>query len=98
MKLAHLLALLTLSLAAELAPKIRVNAVAPSLTDTPLAESLLNQDAKRENAAKRHPLKRVGSPKDIADAVCFLLGDESSWMTGQVLAVDGGLSRIRLLT
>jgi NAD(P)-dependent dehydrogenase (short-subunit alcohol dehydrogenase family) len=89
---------LTRSLAAELAPKIRVNAVAPSLTDTPLAESLLNQPAKRENAAKRHPLKRVGSPEDIAGAVCFLLGEESGWMTGQVLAVDGGLSRIRLLS
>ena len=69
---------LTRSLAAELAPKIRVNAVAPSLTDTPLAESLLNQPAKRENAAKRHPLKRVGTPKDIADTVRFLLKDDSS--------------------
>jgi NAD(P)-dependent dehydrogenase (short-subunit alcohol dehydrogenase family) len=59
---------------------------------------LLNQPAKRENAAKRHPLKRVGSPKDIADTVRSLLKDDSSWMTGQVLAVDGGLSRIRLLT
>lgn len=89
---------LTHALAAELAPKIRVNAVAPSLTDTPLAESLLNQPAKRELAAKRHPLQRVGTPGDIASAVCFLLTAESSWMTGQVLAVDGGLSRIRMLT
>lgn len=89
---------LTRSLAAELAPKIRVNAVAPSLTDTPLAKSLLSQSAKREAAAKRHPLQRVGSPEDIAAAVCFLLGDESSWMTGQVLSVDGGLSRIRMLS
>jgi NAD(P)-dependent dehydrogenase (short-subunit alcohol dehydrogenase family) len=89
---------LTRALAAELAPKIRVNAVAPSLTDTPLAGSLLNQPAKRENAAKRHPLQRVGTPSDIASAVRFLLTEDSSWMTGQVLAVDGGLSRIRLLT
>ena len=89
---------LTHALAAELAPKIRVNAVAPSLTDTPLAEALLNQPAKRENAAKRHPLQRIGTSSDIASAVCFLLGEESSWMTGQVLAVDGGLSRIRQLT
>jgi len=89
---------LTRALAAELAPKIRVNAVAPSLTDTPLASSLLNQPAKRETASKRHPLQRVGTPDDIATAVCFLLTDESSWVTGQVLAVDGGLSRIRSLT
>lgn len=66
--------------------------------DTPLAESLLNQPAKRENAAQRHPLKRIGAPKDISDAVCFLLLDHSSWITGRGLAVDGGLSRIRLLT
>ena len=89
---------LTRALAAELAPKIRVNAVAPSLTDTPLAKSLLNQPAKRENAAKRHALQRVGTPSDIASAVRFLLTEDSSWVTGQVLAVDGGLSRIRRLT
>lgn len=88
---------LTRSLAAELAPKIRVNAVAPSLTDTPLATSLLNQPAKRESAAERHPLKRVGSPEDIADAVTFLLSERSSWMTGQILHVDGGLSSARSL-
>jgi NAD(P)-dependent dehydrogenase (short-subunit alcohol dehydrogenase family) len=89
---------LTRALAAELAPKIRVNAVAPSLTDTPLAASLLNQPAKREAAAKRHPLQRVGEPSDTASAVRFLLSGESDWITGQVLAVDGGLSRIRTLT
>jgi NAD(P)-dependent dehydrogenase (short-subunit alcohol dehydrogenase family) len=88
----------TRALAAELAPKIRVNAVAPSLTDTPLAASLLNQPAKRDAASKRHPLQRIGKPTDIASAVCFLLAEEPSWMTGQVLAVDGGLSRIRSLT
>jgi NAD(P)-dependent dehydrogenase (short-subunit alcohol dehydrogenase family) len=89
---------LTRALAAELAPKVRVNAVAPSLTDTPLAGSLLNQPAKRENAAKRHALQRVGTPSDIASAVRFLLMADSSWITGQVMAVDGGLSRVRLLT
>lgn len=85
------------SLAAELAPRVRVNVVAPSLTDTPLAGSLLNQDAKRERAAERHPLGRVGAPEDIAAAIRFLLGPESTWITGQVLHVDGGLSRLRLL-
>ena len=89
---------LTRTLAAELAPKIRVNAVAPSLTDTKLAESLLNQPAKREAAAKRHPLQRVGTIDDIAAAVCFLLTEHSSWVTGQVLAVDGGMSRTRMLS
>ena len=88
---------LTRSLAAELAPKIRVNSVAPSLTDTPLATSLLNQPAKRDSAAERHPLKRVGSPRDIADAVTFLLSERSAWMTGQILHVDGGLSAARSL-
>lgn len=88
---------LTRSLAAELAPTIRVNAVAPSLTDTPLASSLLNQPARRESAAERHPLKRVGSPDDVAAMVSFLLSDQASWITGQILHVDGGLSSVRLL-
>ena len=89
---------LTRALAAELAPKIRVNAIAPSLTDTPLAQPLLNQPAKQEASAKRHPLQRVGSADDIASAVHFLLTEASDWVTGQILAVDGGLSRIRLLS
>ena len=89
---------LTRSLAAELAPNVRVNAVAPSLTDTPLAQALLNQPAKQEAAAKRHPLQRIGGAKDIASAVHFLLTEQSSWITGQVLSVDGGLSQIRLLS
>ena len=83
------------SLAAEWAPHIRVNAIAPSLTDTPLAERLLNADAKREAAANRHPLKRVGTAEDQAQAVAFLLSNRSSWITGQVLGVDGGMSRVR---
>ena len=83
------------SLAAEWAPHIRVNAIAPSLTDTPLAERLLNADAKREAAANRHPLKRVGTAEDQAQAVSFLLSNRSSWITGQVLGVDGGMSRVR---
>lgn len=88
---------LTRSLAAELAPKVRVNAVAPSLTDTPLAEQLLNNDTKREHADARHPLQRNGSPEDIAAAIAFLLSAESSWITGQVLHVDGGLSSLKMI-
>jgi len=83
------------SLAAEFAPNIRVNAVAPSLTDTPLAESLLSTDARRANSVNMHPLKRVGSIDDQVNAAMFLLGGESSWITGQVLHVDGGLSAIK---
>lgn len=83
------------SLAAELAPKIRVNVIAPSLTDTPLASPLLNTDAKREAAAKRHPLQQVGNPDDVAELCAFLLSDASRFMTGQVLRPDGGLSSVR---
>lgn len=85
------------SLAAEYAPLIRVNVLAPSLTDTPLAERLLGNDAKREASANRHPLKRVGSISDLAQAAAFLLSERSSWITGQVLGVDGGMSSLRSL-
>lgn len=84
------------SLAAEWAPTVRVNAVAPSLTDTPLAEKLLRNDKQRDAAEDRHPLKRIGSPADIAEAAHYLLSDRSGWMTGQVLHVDGGMSRVRI--
>ncbi len=87
---------LTRSLAAELAPAIRVNCIAPSLTDTPLAEALLNSDAKREANAKRHPLQRVGQSEDIAEMAAFLLGDKSTWITGQIIHVDGGMSSVKL--
>jgi len=86
---------LALSLAAELAPKIRVNIIAPSLTDTPLAGNLLNSDAKKEAAAKRHPLQQTGDAEDVAKLAAFLLGDKSKFMTGQILRPDGGLSSIR---
>lgn len=87
---------LTRALAAELAPVIRVNAVAPSLTNTPLAENLLNSDAKREANAARHPLKRVGEAKDIAAMAAFLLSDQASWISGQIMHVDGGISALRV--
>ena len=82
------------SLAAELAPKTRVNLIAPSITNTPLADRFLNNEAKMEKSAQRHPLKRVGQADDIAALTRFLLSDESSWMTGQILGLDGGMSTL----
>lgn len=87
---------LTRSLAAELAPRIRVNAIAPSLTDTPLASQLLSSDEKRKASAERHPLKRVGSAEDIAGLAAYLLTEKASWITGQILHVDGGMSSVRI--
>lgn len=87
---------LTRSLAAELAPKIRVNAIAPSLTDTPLANTLLNSEPKREAAAKRHPLQQVGRAEDVAKLTAFLLSNDSAFITGQILRPDGGLSSVRV--
>ncbi|ADF52638.1 MAG: NAD(P)-dependent oxidoreductase [Zunongwangia sp.] len=84
------------SLAAEYAPSLRVNVVSPSLTDTPLAEKLLNNDKKKEKMDQRHPLKRVGTTADIANMTAFLLSEESSWITGQILGVDGGLSTLNI--
>ncbi len=82
---------LTVSLAAELAAnRVRVNAIAPSLTDTPLAGNLLSTPEKREASDKRHPLGRVGTPADIAGMALFLLSDQAAWLSGQVLHVDGG--------
>ncbi|MET1057923.1 MAG: SDR family oxidoreductase [Pedobacter sp.] len=87
---------MALSLAAELAyQQIRVNVVAPSLTDTPLAQNLLSTPEKREASAKRHPLGKIGQPEDISKLIAFLLGDESSWMTGQIIGVDGGLGNLK---
>ena len=86
---------LTRSLAAEFAPKIRVNAVAPSLTDTSLASKFLNTPQKLTAQAEKNPLKKIGAAKDVAEAAAYLLLDKSSWITGQILHVDGGFSTIK---
>ncbi|MDA9312098.1 SDR family oxidoreductase [Vicingaceae bacterium] len=83
------------ALAAELAPSIRVNIIAPSLTDTPLAERLLSSEDKKKANADRHPLKSIGTAEDMANTARFLLGDDSRWMTGQVISVDGGMGSLR---
>jgi 3-oxoacyl-[acyl-carrier protein] reductase len=87
---------LAVSLAAEFAAnKIRVNVIAPSLTHTPLAANLLASAERKEAADKRHPLGRIGTANEVADAAEFLLSDKSSWITGQVLGIDGGMSSLR---
>ena len=86
---------LTRSLAAEFAPKISVNAIAPSIVDTPLSDKFLNNEAKMERAVERHPLKKVGSPSELAKAAIFLLTN-SSWITGQVIGVDGGIGNLKI--
>jgi NAD(P)-dependent dehydrogenase (short-subunit alcohol dehydrogenase family) len=83
------------SLAAEFAPNIRVNAIAPSLTDTDLASKILSSEDRREASNKRHPLGRVGRPEDIASLAVYLLGDQADWITGQVIGVDGGMAGTR---
>ena len=83
------------ALAAELAPNIRVNCIAPSITDTPLAAGLLNTPEKKEANALRHPLKKIGTPENIADLAAFLLSDKASWITGQIIHADGGMSAIK---
>ena len=82
------------ALAAEYAPKIRVNVIAPSLTNTPLADKFLNNETKQEKSAERHPLKRFGQPEDLAKMASFLLGENSSWISGQIMHVDGGMSTL----
>jgi NAD(P)-dependent dehydrogenase (short-subunit alcohol dehydrogenase family) len=86
---------LTRALAAELAPAIRVNCIAPSLTQTPLASKLLSSEEKIEANDKRHPLGRIGQPEDLAQMAQFLLSSKSGWITGQVFGVDGGMSVVK---
>ena len=83
------------SLAAEWAPKVRVNVIAPALTDTPLVDRMLSTPEKREAMAARYPLKRFGTAADAAALAHFLLSPDSSWITGQVLGLDGGMSAVR---
>lgn len=87
---------LAISLAAELAQyNIRVNAIAPSLTNTTLAEKLLSSQDKMEASANRHPLKRIGIPDEMGRIATFLLSEDASWITGQIIAVDGGMGSIK---
>ena len=85
---------LTVTLAAEFAPSIRVNCIAPSLTNSKISQSMLKSEVVAEALAKAHPLKRLGEGKDSASIAKFLLSDESSWVTGQIIGVDGGRSRL----
>ena len=85
---------LTVSLAAEFAPNIRVNCIAPSLTNSKIAQPMLKNSAIAEGIAKAHPLKRLGEGKDSASLAKFLITEDSSWITGQIIAVDGGRSKL----
>lgn len=87
---------LTKALAAEYAPKIRVNCVAPSLTDSPLASALINTEQKRSANAERHPMKRIGNTEDISSMIEFLLSAKASWITGQIFHIDGGFSTLKV--
>ncbi len=86
----------TRALAAELAPSIRVNCVAPSLTNTPLGEKLLNTPEKMELMKKRNPLQKVGTPEEVGNVISFLLSEEAAWISGQILAVDGGMGSLKI--
>ena len=87
---------LTKSLAAEFAPKIRVNCIAPSIVDTPLANKFLNTEDKIEKAAARHPLNKIGTAKEIAQLTQYLLDEKSKWITGQIINIDGGISSVKV--
>jgi NAD(P)-dependent dehydrogenase (short-subunit alcohol dehydrogenase family) len=83
------------SLATELAPDVRVNIIAPSLTDTGIAQPMLSSDQMAKAIANLHPIPRIGEPKEVAAMAAFLLGSDAGWITGQVIGVDGGRSALR---
>lgn len=86
---------LTRSLASEYAPKVRVNCISPSLTETPLAEKITSNEKMREASAAKHPMKRIGTPDDLANLAVFLLSSNSSWITGQNISCDGGMNCLK---
>lgn len=86
---------LTRTLAAEMSPSVRVNCIAPALTNTSLTERFFSSEEKAAAMNEKYPLGRAGTVDDMAEAACFLLDDTSSWVTGQVLGVDGGMSTLR---
>ena len=86
---------LTRSLASEYAPKVRVNCISPSLTETPLAEKITSNEKMREASAAKHPMKRIGTPGDLANLAVFLLSSNSSWITGQNISCDGGMNCLK---
>ncbi len=87
---------LTLSLAAEFAPKIRVNCIAPSLTDSKMSQKMLNNETIRKAIEKMHPIPKVGNGDDFADLSAFLLSEKNKWITGQIFHIDGGRSTLRI--
>ncbi|MCA1784822.1 MAG: SDR family oxidoreductase [Desulfobacteraceae bacterium] len=87
---------LTLSLAAELSPKIRVNAISPSVTQTPLAEKILSNKLMADSIKNKHALNRLGTREDIARLATFLISEDAGWITGQIIGVDGGRSTIEV--
>ena len=87
---------LTRSLAAEFSPTIRVNAIAPSLTNTALSQKFLSTPEKMEASAQRNPMKKVGTTEDLSNSIEFLLSEKSAWVTGQILHVDGGMGALRV--
>ena len=81
--------------AAELAPRLAINVVAPSITKTPMASNLLSDDKKSDASADRHPLKEIGSPEQVAKTARFLLDAKENWITGQIVNQDGGMSTLK---